>query len=96
MMMESWRLNYYRSHQKQLRAELYKGLIDAIFLGETEGASIGKRIILPSLEGLIPKSDVIIAFSIALRSDFSQGAIWMILASGTETLATPWIGVGAP
>lgn len=48
MMMESWRLNYYRSHQKQLRAEIYRGLTDAIMIGATEGASIGKRVILPS------------------------------------------------
>lgn len=47
-MIESQRLSYIRSNQKQFRQDIYKGLSDAIFRGETQGCAIGKRIILPS------------------------------------------------
>lgn len=47
-MVESSRLKYIRLHQKKLRAEMYKGLTYAILVGETNPASIGKRIILSS------------------------------------------------
>ena len=48
MMIESYRLNYYRNHQDQLRVDIYKGLTDAMVVGETEASARGKRIILPS------------------------------------------------
>lgn len=47
-MVESSRLNYIRTHQKQLRADVYKGLTDAYIRGETNSATQGKRVILPS------------------------------------------------
>ncbi|XP_028801522.1 uncharacterized protein LOC114756750 [Neltuma alba] len=47
-MIESYRLTFIRNNQQQLRAEMYKGLIDALLLGETDAAARGKRIILPS------------------------------------------------
>lgn len=47
-MIEAERLNFVRTHQKQLRAELYKNLTDAVLRGDTDPASTGKRIILPS------------------------------------------------
>ncbi|XP_070026692.1 uncharacterized protein [Nicotiana sylvestris] len=47
-MIESGRLKYYRTHQKQLRVAMYKGLEEAVLHGETTPSSPGKRIILPS------------------------------------------------
>ena len=47
-MVESERLWFIRRHQKALRADLYKGLTDAVLHGETTPSSRGKRIILPS------------------------------------------------
>ncbi|XP_028775968.1 uncharacterized protein LOC114732794 [Neltuma alba] len=47
-MIESYRLTFIRNNQQQLRAEMYKGLTDALLLGETDAAARGKRIILPS------------------------------------------------
>ncbi|KAK7340503.1 hypothetical protein VNO77_21209 [Canavalia gladiata] len=47
-MIESSRLCYIRTHQKQLRAELYSGVSEAILRGENNPARIGKRIVLPS------------------------------------------------
>jgi len=47
-MIESWRLKWYRDHQKEVRADMYKGLAEAILRGETSAASTGKRIVLPS------------------------------------------------
>ncbi|KAI9070477.1 hypothetical protein K1719_047560 [Acacia pycnantha] len=47
-MIESQRLLWVRTHQKELRVDLYQGLADAVLSGETNGATIGKRIILPS------------------------------------------------
>jgi hypothetical protein len=42
------RLRYLQTHQKELRAELYKGLHDAVAGGENNLAQLGKRLILPS------------------------------------------------
>ncbi|KAI9123500.1 hypothetical protein K1719_004800 [Acacia pycnantha] len=47
-MIESQRLLWVRTHQKELKVDLYQGLADAVLSGETNGATIGKRIILPS------------------------------------------------
>ncbi|KAI9120964.1 hypothetical protein K1719_007997 [Acacia pycnantha] len=47
-MIESQRLLWVRTHQKELRVDLFQGLTDAVLSGETNCATIGKRIILPS------------------------------------------------
>lgn len=47
-MMESQRLLWYKTHQKELRADLYQGLADAVVRGETDAQYTGKRIVLPS------------------------------------------------
>jgi len=47
-MIESWRLKWYRDHQKEIRADMYKGLTEAVRRGETSPAISGKRIVLPS------------------------------------------------
>lgn len=47
-MVESQRLRWVKTHQKELRADLYKGLADALIGGEVHASSTGKRIILPS------------------------------------------------
>lgn len=47
-MIESQRLLWIRSHQKELRSDLYKGLSDALLNGETNAAATGKRVVLPS------------------------------------------------
>lgn len=47
-MIESWRLKWYRDHQKELRADLYKGLAEAVLRGVTSPATAGKRVVLPS------------------------------------------------
>jgi len=45
--IEQTRLNYLRFNQKQIRAELYNGLQDAMISGDST-TNIGQRIILPS------------------------------------------------
>ena len=47
-MVEAYRLLFIRHNQKSLRVDLYKGLTEAVLRGETDPASHGKRIILPS------------------------------------------------
>ncbi|XP_072060321.1 uncharacterized protein [Arachis hypogaea] len=47
-MVEAARLKYVYSKQRQFRAEIYKGLKDAIMNGEIEASSLGKRIVLPA------------------------------------------------
>ncbi|XP_070004230.1 uncharacterized protein [Nicotiana sylvestris] len=47
-MIESSRLKFIRTHQKQLRVDSYKVLADAILHGDIDPSSQGKRIILPS------------------------------------------------
>ncbi|XP_020266260.1 uncharacterized protein LOC109841725 [Asparagus officinalis] len=46
--IEEDRLLWVRLNQTKLRAELYCGIKDAIFRGDTDGAQVGKRIFLPS------------------------------------------------
>ena len=46
--VEQGRLNYVYHNQRQLRAELYQGLSDAVAAGDTDGATIGRRVVLPS------------------------------------------------
>jgi hypothetical protein len=45
--IEQERLNYARTHQKELRAELYKGVVDATHAGDS-ASDIGQRIVLPA------------------------------------------------
>ncbi|XP_022872070.1 uncharacterized protein LOC111391153 [Olea europaea var. sylvestris] len=45
--IETSRLDYFHSNQKQIRAELYQGIIDSIHNGETKGYKIGKKFVLP-------------------------------------------------
>ncbi|XP_028757289.1 uncharacterized protein LOC114716449 [Neltuma alba] len=47
-MIESQRLLWIRTHQKELRVELYRGLTDAVLRGKTDASAIRKRIILTS------------------------------------------------
>ncbi|KAM3238948.1 hypothetical protein P3L10_013981 [Capsicum annuum] len=47
-MIESSRLKYIRTHQKQLRVAMYKELEDAVLQGEIDPSSHGKRVILLS------------------------------------------------
>ncbi|XP_012834976.1 PREDICTED: uncharacterized protein LOC105955730 [Erythranthe guttata] len=46
-MVESQRLNFIRFNQDQLRVDMYKGIKEKIFKGDTEGKSVGQRIIIP-------------------------------------------------
>jgi hypothetical protein len=46
--VESSRLQYIRLHQKESRAEMYKGLTDVILRGETDPSRCGRRIVLPT------------------------------------------------
>ncbi|KAL7096997.1 hypothetical protein ACP275_10G115200 [Erythranthe tilingii] len=46
-MVESQRLNFIRFNQDQLRVDMYKGIEEKIFKGDTEGKSVGQRIIIP-------------------------------------------------
>ncbi|KAL7132310.1 hypothetical protein ABFS83_12G064800 [Erythranthe nasuta] len=46
-MVESQRLNFIRFNQDQLRVDMYKGIVEKIFKGDTEGKSVGQRIIIP-------------------------------------------------
>ena len=55
-----------------------------------------RRICLPSFCGLMPRSDVWIAFSIALSSEPSHGWMDSERGSGVETAATWLSGVGVP
>ena len=53
-----------------------------------------RRITLPSLTGVRPRSDFWMARSIFTRVLWSQGWISRVRPSGTETLATWLSGVG--
>lgn len=44
--IESSRLDYIFNHQKEIRADLYQGLLDSIHAGENRGNAVGKRTVL--------------------------------------------------
>ncbi|XP_062119226.1 uncharacterized protein LOC133832974 [Humulus lupulus] len=46
--LETSRLDYFHHKQKEIRVELYQGIIDSIEDGENRGCKVGRRIILPS------------------------------------------------
>ncbi|KAL7111175.1 hypothetical protein ACP275_05G071400 [Erythranthe tilingii] len=46
-MVESHTLNFIRFNQDQLRVDIYKSIEENIFKGDTEGKSVGQRIIIP-------------------------------------------------
>ncbi|KAL6888323.1 hypothetical protein ACP4OV_009349 [Aristida adscensionis] len=46
--VESSRLDYIRDHQKEIRADLYQGVVDSLQAGENRADAIGKRTILPT------------------------------------------------
>jgi hypothetical protein len=46
--VESARLKYLKDHQKDLRADMYKGLTEALLRGDVDATNTGKRIVLPA------------------------------------------------
>ena len=66
------------------------------FLRSSVSSGSSRRMIFPSLVGLMPRSDFWISFSMTLSMLCSQGAIWMMRGSGMEMLATWLMGVGEP
>ncbi|XP_044354828.1 uncharacterized protein [Triticum aestivum] len=46
--VESSRLDYIRNHQKQIRADLYQGVVDSLQAGENRADAVGKWTILPT------------------------------------------------
>lgn len=47
-MIDAQRLKWVKHHQKELRADMYKGLSDALLRGDLNPSAVGKRIVLPS------------------------------------------------
>jgi hypothetical protein len=47
--VESMRLDWYSlsKHQKIIRAELYRGIVDTLQAGEARAAKVGRRVVLP-------------------------------------------------
>uniref|UniRef100_A0A452YMX3 Helitron helicase-like domain-containing protein n=1 Tax=Aegilops tauschii subsp. strangulata TaxID=200361 RepID=A0A452YMX3_AEGTS len=45
--IEGCRLKWIRDHQREIRADLYQGLVDSIAVGEMRASAVGKRIVLP-------------------------------------------------
>jgi hypothetical protein len=46
--IEGCRLLWYRNHQPEIRANLYKGIVDSITAGETRASIVGTMTVLPS------------------------------------------------
>ena len=46
--IEQNRMDFYRTHQNDIRGEYLSGLYDAVTRGDREGSAVGARIILPS------------------------------------------------
>ncbi|XP_066164591.1 uncharacterized protein [Oryza sativa Japonica Group] len=46
--VESSRLDYVWNNQKEIRADLYQGLMDSIQAGESRASAVGKRTVLPA------------------------------------------------
>jgi len=41
-------LDYIRNHQKEIRADLYLGLVDSLHAGEGRSKAVGKWMVMPS------------------------------------------------
>ena len=50
-----WKLNHARSHQSELRADLYRGLEDQLDAGDTNITFTGKKVILPATYSYTPR-----------------------------------------
>ncbi|WOH08104.1 hypothetical protein DCAR_0727541 [Daucus carota subsp. sativus] len=48
MAVEQERFRWIRTHQSELRTELYSGLMDAVHRGDSHSSTVGKSVILPS------------------------------------------------
>lgn len=48
MKIEGARLDCIRGHQKEIRVDLYKGVVDSINAGESRADAVGKRTVLPA------------------------------------------------
>ncbi|KAL0414287.1 UNVERIFIED_CONTAM: ATP-dependent DNA helicase PIF1 [Sesamum radiatum] len=48
LQIETQKLRFIRTHQQDIRAELYQGLQDCLNAGEDEAGNVGRRTILPS------------------------------------------------
>ena len=48
MAVEQERFRWIRTHQSELRTELYSGLMDAIHRGDSDCSTVGKSVVLPS------------------------------------------------
>jgi hypothetical protein len=46
--IESSRLDYIRNHQREIRADLYQGLVDSLHAGEGRSEAVGKRTVMPA------------------------------------------------
>ncbi|XP_071919007.1 uncharacterized protein [Coffea arabica] len=46
--IEHYRLNFMKTHQSLLRADVYQGLEDAVLAGDTDASAVGRRFVLPS------------------------------------------------
>ena len=46
--VETSRLDYIRNHQKQIRSDLYQGVVDSLQAGENRADAVGKWIVLPT------------------------------------------------
>ncbi|XP_074361953.1 uncharacterized protein LOC141702153 [Apium graveolens] len=48
MAVEQERFRWIRTHQTELRTELYSGLMDAVHRGDSDSSTVGKSVVLPS------------------------------------------------
>ncbi|KAG5550811.1 hypothetical protein RHGRI_015690 [Rhododendron griersonianum] len=46
--IETSRLDYFRNRQREIRSDLYQGIVDSVNHGESDASKIGTRIVLPA------------------------------------------------
>ncbi|KAG5512701.1 hypothetical protein RHGRI_038884 [Rhododendron griersonianum] len=46
--IETSRLDYFKHRQKEIRADLYQGIVDSVNHGESDASKIGTRVVLPA------------------------------------------------
>lgn len=46
--LENTRLEYYRLEQPYFRREILRGIVDSIMAGESRGAKVGQRVVIPA------------------------------------------------
>lgn len=85
--VETERLLWHKLHQKEIRAELYQGLLDSVQAGDTNAANIGRRVVLaPSFTGGPRQMHKTFQDSMAIVRKFGKPSLFITFTGNPQWL----------